>query len=328
MENEITILLYHGVTEHENIGITNHANKHLNVNDFSEQMKWLNSNANLLSMDEVAEMFQKNLPFPERSVAVTFDDGYKNNYSTAMPVLDKYKIPTTFYIAAGMIGEDDLFWVDKIESCIEKTKEKKIEISLGGNIVKYNLDNDDSKLHALYSIKKYCKLSSQQHVDLIVEELIEKTKVNPSIGDNPNYSTMNWNEVRELHKNKNFIIGGHSLKHEIFSNLDTEFMKNTVKKSLEIINKELDSTIEHYSYPEGIGKQFSYEVVTSLKKNKIKCCPTARYGKNTPSINLFNLYRVMVGLGGTPFPYNAISNGDDLELLDPSNITNLANSDN
>ena len=36
----------------------------------------------------------------------------------------------------------------------------------------------------------------------------------------------------------------------------------------------------------------------------------------------------MVGLGGTPFPYNAISNGDDLELLDPSNITNLANSDN
>jgi len=328
MENEITILLYHGVTEHENVGITNHANKHLNANDFSEQMSWLSSNANLLSMDEVAEMFKKNLPFPEKSVAVTFDDGYKNNYSTAMPILEKHKIPTTFYIAAGMIGEDDLFWVDKIEACIEKTKEKKIEISLGENRVKYNLDNNESKLHALYSIKKYCKLSSQKDVEIIVKELIEKTKVDPSIGDNPNYSTMNWDEVRKLHGNKNFIIGGHSLKHEIFSNLDTEFMKNTIRKSLDILNKQLGSTVEHYSYPEGIGKQFSYEVVASLKKNKIKCCPTARYGKNTHSINLFNLYRVMVGLGGTPFPYKAISNGDDLEILDPSNITNLANSDN
>tara|TARA_B100001142_G_scaffold322246_1_gene370174 strand:- start:2645 stop:2962 length:318 start_codon:yes stop_codon:yes gene_type:complete len=105
-------------------------------------------------------------------------------------------------------------------------------------------------------------------------------------------------------------------------------MKSTIQESAEILSKELNSTIQHYSYSGGIGKQFSYEVVTSLKKNKIKCCPTARYGKNNSSINLFNLYRVMVGLGGTPFPYKAISNGDDLELLDPSNMTNLVNSDN
>ena len=328
MDNEITILLYHGVTEHENVGITNHANKHLSLSEFSDQMAWLSSNANLLSMDEVAEMFQKNLPFPEKSVAVTFDDGYKNNYTTAMPILDEYKIPTTFYIAAGMIGEDDLFWVDKIETCIEKTEEECIEINMGENTVKYNLDNNENKLHALYSIKKYCKLSSQKEVDAIVMELTKATKVNPTVGDNPNYSTMNWDEVRELHKNKKYIIGGHSVKHEIFSNLDTEFMKSTIQKSVEILSKELNSTIEHYSYPEGIGKQFSYEVVTSLKKNKIKCCPTARYGRNNSSINLFNLYRVMVGLGGTPFPYKAISNGDDLELLDPSNMTNLVNSDN
>jgi peptidoglycan/xylan/chitin deacetylase (PgdA/CDA1 family) len=178
MENEITILLYHGVTEHENFGITNHANKHLNVNDFSEQMEWLSSNANLVSMDEVTEMFIKNIPFPEKSVAVTFDDGYKNNFTTAMPILDKNNIPTTFYIAAGMIGQKDLFWVDKIEACIEKTSKKDIEIKLGKDHVTYNLEHHESRLHALYSIKKYCKLTSQTEVDHIIEDLIRATELN------------------------------------------------------------------------------------------------------------------------------------------------------
>ena len=109
MKKLLTILLYHGVTQEKPIGISNYSGKHIDFNIFEKQMNYLKNNFSLLSMDEVICIKKNKKEFPSKSVAVTFDDGFKNNYTLAMPLLEKYQIPTTFYVCAGMINTKSMF---------------------------------------------------------------------------------------------------------------------------------------------------------------------------------------------------------------------------
>jgi peptidoglycan/xylan/chitin deacetylase (PgdA/CDA1 family) len=117
-KNKLTILLYHGVTNSLSDGIENFSHKHLSIKDFENHIRFIKKNCNILSMDDVVNIKNEGGHWPQNAVAVTFDDGFKNNFTTAAPILEKYGCPATFYICAGMINANLMFWVDKIEDCI------------------------------------------------------------------------------------------------------------------------------------------------------------------------------------------------------------------
>ena len=84
MDNS-NILLYHGVTNVSSMGIENISGKHMESTEFEKQMKWLKENKNVVTLREV-----NNTP---DSVAITFDDSFKNVCDVALPVLKKYDLP-------------------------------------------------------------------------------------------------------------------------------------------------------------------------------------------------------------------------------------------
>ena len=139
--NEFIILLYHGVTNHRSIGIENYSRKHLPVEDFQHQMMWLKSNANIISMDDIVESYENHNSLPKNAVAITFDDGFKNNYTQAAPILDEHSIPATFYVSSGLMGQGEMFWVDMIEDCINYSETKQINISLDGDFKTFSTKN-------------------------------------------------------------------------------------------------------------------------------------------------------------------------------------------
>jgi peptidoglycan/xylan/chitin deacetylase (PgdA/CDA1 family) len=57
----------------------------------------------------------------KRTVCLSFDDGYRDNYIEALPLLKKYNIPATFFIASDFIGKEELFWWDELSDIILKT---------------------------------------------------------------------------------------------------------------------------------------------------------------------------------------------------------------
>ena len=315
LTSELTILLYHGVTDHQSFGIENFSKKHIYVVEFVEQMKWLKQNATLLSMDQVIGHYIDKIPFPKRSVAITFDDGFENNYSKAFPIIYDFKIPTTFYISSGLIGTEEMFWVDQLEDCINLSVKKNFSIETDGKLIDLDVSNKKKKIESLKKIKAICKSSDNLKKEDILEQTISLSGVNPSVEHSPNYRVMNWSQLREMNSDKNVIIGGHSLRHEILSELNTTEMKKNIKESISLLTQNLSKQINHYSYPEGQDKHYNEEVIRILKAHNIKCSPSARYGKNNRSTDLFNLYRVMVGFDGIPFPYDAIKKEIALEEL-------------
>tara|TARA_E500000178_G_C17023515_1_gene756745 strand:- start:1822 stop:2748 length:927 start_codon:yes stop_codon:yes gene_type:complete len=300
---KLLILLYHGVTDVVSNGIENYSRKHLDFKLFQNQMRLLKSKYNVISMDDVFYMKRNNLKFPKRSVAITFDDGFENNYSIAAPILDKFKVPATFYICANIVNSETMFWVDKIEDCINRTKTKQIIISLGGRKKIFKLDTYKKKIKCVEIIKNYCKKIKVKQKDRIINDLINRTFVLPKITTSKNYEKLKWNQVKKMYKNSLFTIGSHSLNHEILSMQNKEQMKKDVSKSLQIFNKKLNTEIRHFSYPEGQKNHYNEYIIKFLKKSGILICPSAVIGQNSRQIDLFNLRRCMIG-----FKKNKIKN--------------------
>lgn len=87
------ILMYHAVSS------TRGSTMHVSPSNFSNQMKFLKDKGfKVISLDELVENIQKGKTFLPRTVAITFDDGYEDNYLNAFPVLEKYKMPATIFI--------------------------------------------------------------------------------------------------------------------------------------------------------------------------------------------------------------------------------------
>ena len=107
------------------------------------------------------------------------------------------------------------------------------------------------KVKALSVIKSFCKSSSNLTKENVIKQLISQTKHNPNYKNSDNYRVMNWSQLHEMSLNKNIIIGGHSLSHEILSKLSIEDMRINIELSIKKLEMNLNQKIEHYSYPEG-----------------------------------------------------------------------------
>jgi peptidoglycan/xylan/chitin deacetylase (PgdA/CDA1 family) len=302
---DFTILLYHGVTDQRSSGIENYSKKHINYKDFRDQMRWLHNYANVISMDELVDMYHSKSRVPKKTVVVTFDDGFKNNYTVAAPILSEFKIKTTFYITSGMIGGEKPFWVDEIESCLNATELNEITLSLGKRC-KFKLGNLNNKIEALAKIKIFCKNTDNHTKNKVLKDLKKITKVNPTNKDCMNYQIMNWNDVRELSNDEQFIIGGHSLSHEILTSLDKNEMRENIRRSISDIELNIKKKVFHYSYPEGQENHFNDDVINVLKNNNIICSPSAIHGKSNFKLGLFRLKRIMVGFNNIEFPKELI----------------------
>lgn len=286
---QLPILLYHGVSKDSSIskGIENKSGKHIDRLVFIEQLRYIKSNFNPISMDQVVSG-----TWPKNPIAITFDDGFENNYTVAAPLLDEFKVPATFYLTAGIINTDMMFWVDILEDCINFAVVQSLIIQVGDKNISFKLGLE--KYKSLSSIKQWCKSCSIEDKNQILTQVIKQTKVSPDVGDALNYRKLNWGQVKKLHNNPIFTIGGHSLYHDILSQMDDEQLVLDISTSIGLLNYNLNTKIKHYSYPEGLASHYDERVIAILKAKGIKCSPTAIFGLNTKDTDLFRLHRVMM----------------------------------
>lgn len=96
----VPVMMYHSIDD-------NYAKTKLSVSkrSFEKHMKFLYDNHyNVVSLETVVSYLENGRPFPPKTVAITFDDGYYNNYEYAYPVLKKYGFPATVFVIVDKIG--------------------------------------------------------------------------------------------------------------------------------------------------------------------------------------------------------------------------------
>ena len=303
LKPRLTILLYHGVTAHRSVGVENYSGKHIGKSEFESQMSFLRERNLAVSLTEVLNRYEQGKFFDRDQVAVTFDDGFRNNATVAAPILERHGIPAIFYVSTGMIGSSRMFWVDQIEDLINRSEKSEICVLLGDKRKLFSLSTNHKKVFAIEEIKSFCKRASDSDKNQVIAALALETGVSPSIASSPNSATMSWNDVRALDRSPLFLIGGHSIYHRILSRLPEDEMHREIDGSLQTLERELAHPVIHYAYPEGQAEHYNESVIAHLKNKGIRCCPSAIFGRNGADESLFHLRRIMVGFNGREFPF-------------------------
>ena len=299
--SELCILLYHGVTDVPSQGIENYSGKHMEAEESRRQMTHVRDECQVLSMDEVSALCAEGRPFPERAVAVTFDDAFENVATTAFPIMEELGLPFTFYVSTGLVDSETMFWVDVVEDCLNRSHAPAVRLPLME--AEFQLDSSEARIGACERIKAWCKAADVAGKDAVVRSLVAQTGVEPLVTSSANYRKVTWEQLSALGGSPLVILGGHTHSHNIMSRMDDATLADEIDTSLDLLARHLDRPIRHYSYPEGQSTHYDERVVQALRARGVVCSPSAITGLNPPGISPFHLRRVMVGFGGMPFPF-------------------------
>jgi peptidoglycan/xylan/chitin deacetylase (PgdA/CDA1 family) len=218
----------------------------LDLAAFDRQLAYLKKYFTVLPLQELADR-NKERELPVRAIAVTVDDGYKDFYQYAYPLLSKYNLPATIFLTAGHINGDKLFWWDRIRYYITHCQAATIELSDVGMI---HLERDLQRKQACeYLINKMIVIDDQKKKNLL-QQLKEETRVEEPRGIAKEL-ILNWQEVRQMSAN-GIEIGAHTMTHPILTNLSLQEAEHEIVLSKNEIENKIQTPVHSFAYPNGI----------------------------------------------------------------------------
>ncbi|MFH2034742.1 MAG: polysaccharide deacetylase family protein, partial [Candidatus Margulisiibacteriota bacterium] len=234
MDNQVTILMFHKVVPSLSL---NHWGP-ITLDDFKAQIDLIGKNKySLLTLSEM-ERHLLGRGSKKRAVLLTFDDGSCDNYEHVFPFLRERGIPAVFFLCAGYVGTGRIFWWDRLEDWLLKTRKQRLILRSGQGEVILPLKSRDDKIRAFNGIVRYW------HCGRIgANELLEEIKPLLQVGaESATRSAMSWAEVRKMQK-AGFGFGSHGVEHLDLALIDHKKAKDEIKRSKKILEEKLKEDV-------------------------------------------------------------------------------------
>ncbi len=208
---------------------------------FDWHMELLSRYFNPLSLSEALSRMRYG-ELPERAVCITFDDGYANNVVQALPVLKRWRVPATVFIATNFLNGGRM-WNDSVLEALRVVDDTKFDLQELGLDV-YDIDGLHKRRVAAEAIIREIKHWPPEKRSQAVE-MIESR-----VGSLPCDLMMTDQQVRELSEN-GVEIGAHTKSHPILSTLSQDESKQEILGSKTYLEALLGQKVRHFAYPNG-----------------------------------------------------------------------------
>lgn len=230
----------------------------------------------LVSLDQLHDYYKESKIDPTRKlIAITLDDGYRDNLENAVPVFKKHNAPFTIFIAPGLIdGRADLWWEDL--SAIIATRDQ-IRIALPNGHKEFDVSTLTSKTRVFNELLQWLtsKVSEEQQRK-IIRELAWMYKIDTKAHCKD--QLMNWGEINLLSKDRLCTIGAHTIHHYAVARLSEKEARWEMRESANILKAELGKAPEHFAYPYGYPTAAGTRDFQIAKELGFKTALTTRHG--------------------------------------------------
>ncbi|MBF0275605.1 MAG: polysaccharide deacetylase family protein [Nitrospinae bacterium] len=280
-EDKTLILLYHRVVDDNFQGGLERL--FITKNNFEKQLDFLQENYPIISLEEY-----NHLKNNKKQVIITFDDGYRDLYTYALPALQQRNIPATVFITTSIIDNmGDYFWWDILELLIFNNERKEVMLEELGNYTLNSLEERRTVYDTV--LKKYKKLESHEANKTIEKIFARYGKLKEEMKE----LYLNREDIHEMLKNK-ISFGSHTREHTILSGIDDEQAIAEIGGSKKELEKIVQKEVNLFSYPNGVRKDFLQRDVDIVKKSGYRYACSSLYGTNDSKTNPHILKRVQV----------------------------------
>lgn len=280
----LSILIYHRVLPR----IDEYSLGTVDACTFEIQMATLAEHFNVLPLDEALERLKSN-SLPSRAACVTFDDGYADNSEIALPILRKYNIRATFFIATGYL-DGGIMWNDIVIETIRRCKYTELnlqELNLQGNrYSNFDLSQINNRLDTISQLLSLLKYKAPTEREKLVKEIANIAEVIL-----PTNLMMTCNQVRNLYDN-GMLVGGHTVAHPILAQESDKMAEQEIREGKLMLEELLHVPVDMFAYPNGkAGVDYEYKHVKMVKDIGFKLAVSTNWGVSNRQSDIFQLPR-------------------------------------
>lgn len=248
------ILMYHGI---DTAGNNPFNTRHTSLKFFEKQISFLTKNYTVVSLKDYFEQHHT----ASNLCAVTFDDGYLNNYTNAVPLLEKYNCPATLFITGLNETHLDILWADYVNIAGKLLHTVTIDGEIFSSVNGMLVSND----------RKKNILEIAKHLN---PELEYKFKIYEALDNALNFKAENlhveyWKlmtdeQIKKVSKNNLFEIGSHGYYHNNLGNIKKENAFEEITKSKKYLENLIQKSITTLGYPDGSYAKHTIDFASQL----------------------------------------------------------------
>ncbi len=211
---------------------------------FEQEMRHLARHYKVVPMPELIRHLEDGPPQPV--VAVTFDDGYRDNYENAFPILRRYGLPATVFLTTGTMDRDEPIWFEQLAQAVKNTSREHIDLEIDiprRFLLRTQVERLETNNGIFAVLRDQPDVERREWLPRICEQL--------GVDDGERRSKMlTWDQVRTMSAG-GIHFGGHTVTHPFLSRLTRDNALWEASECKRRIEYELQLPVECFAYPNG-----------------------------------------------------------------------------
>ena len=253
----VTVLMYHSVAPDaaRNWGPWEYA---VTPEQFKQHINHIAQEYEPTTLDSLIN----NSSVPENAIVVTFDDGFQDTLTTALPILETYGVPATVHVTTGFLSDHHAPFEYRVAESLQAMDH--IDVSVNGLHLERALPTDEALVRAYDKIKQWGMHVGREKRRELLSQLPD-TKGGIKMLTEP--------EIEKLSNHPLITVGAHGHDHLPLTGRKQSTVKTDIEDCREQLESLTETSIDHFSYPYGA---FDYEVTSVVKQLGFKTATTTR----------------------------------------------------
>lgn len=260
-KDRAVILMYHRVRRDSPPETNGHSHAGfdagVSLSHFQQQMRFIRDQLAPVSLTELVEGLRRGRRLPPKAVAVTFDDGYRDTYDLAFPVLRQYGIAATVFVATAFIDSPDMFWWDAVAEMVRRTSSRSLDLRSIAADGAWALETRQDRMRATEILIERLRALSPARIAPVLTALGTALHVGDSWRAEA-HLMLTWDQVREM-SGTGISIESHTRTHPNLALLDSAEVEDELRRSRTLIEEKTGRPAHGLAYPWGTAETYTAE---------------------------------------------------------------------
>jgi peptidoglycan/xylan/chitin deacetylase (PgdA/CDA1 family) len=254
---------------------------------FAMHMEVLRRHFTVLSIEEFADHIERKRQFASSSCLITFDDGWRDNFTTALPLLRKEGLPALVFLPVNFIGQRKLFWREALTHLVVlgirrvrsgAVARERLHAVLTGAGLEQLLEtcDEDARPQVIAAIASRPRLilGEMERVATALASELDVRLEELATAD----TFMDWEQVQVMARHR-VAFGGHGAEHRLLTDLAAADARAEIEQSKTVLDRTLDERVATFSYPNGnwrpdiaeTVKSCGYRLAFTTRPGRVRC---------------------------------------------------------